>query len=261
MTRTSAFLSMILIDVLVVFADEPQADHRPTPREQYQSLVEEYKQVRLPRQFAPRFFELAKNHVDDPVAIDALAWVVTSLRYRPEATEAIRLLEQNHLQSENLTSALAGIARVASPAAERFLRTAMKQSPHVTVRAQACFFLTKLLDEQLSLHEQFKKKPAAKKQMEQYYGKELTDHIVALNQQAVERQRQELFEQILESFANVETADGPLGKIAERALFAIRHLSVGEPAPEIEGEDIGGQTFRLSDYRGKIVLLSFWGHW
>lgn len=38
-------------------------------------------------------------------------------------------------------------------------------------------------------------------------------------------------------------------------------LSVGTPAPEISGEDIDGQSFKLSDYRGKVVLLDFWGNW
>jgi WD40 repeat protein len=36
---------------------------------------------------------------------------------------------------------------------------------------------------------------------------------------------------------------------------------VGQAAPEIEGVDIGGKKFKLSDYRGKVVLLDFWGHW
>jgi cytochrome oxidase Cu insertion factor (SCO1/SenC/PrrC family) len=36
---------------------------------------------------------------------------------------------------------------------------------------------------------------------------------------------------------------------------------VGRLAPEIEGEDIDGVPFKLSDYRGKVVLIDFWGHW
>jgi len=36
---------------------------------------------------------------------------------------------------------------------------------------------------------------------------------------------------------------------------------VGDPAPEIEGVDADGKVFRLSDYRGKVVLLDFWGSW
>jgi hypothetical protein len=32
-------------------------------------------------------------------------------------------------------------------------------------------------------------------------------------------------------------------------------------APEIAGKDLDGKAFKLSDYRGKVVLLDFWGHW
>jgi len=32
-------------------------------------------------------------------------------------------------------------------------------------------------------------------------------------------------------------------------------------APQIEGEDIDGKPTRLADYRGKVVLLDFWGNW
>jgi cytochrome oxidase Cu insertion factor (SCO1/SenC/PrrC family) len=37
--------------------------------------------------------------------------------------------------------------------------------------------------------------------------------------------------------------------------------ATGDAAPEIEAEDIDGKTFKLSDYRGKVVLLDFWGNW
>ncbi len=36
---------------------------------------------------------------------------------------------------------------------------------------------------------------------------------------------------------------------------------VGQLAPDISGEDLDGVPFRLSDYRGKVILLDFWGHW
>jgi hypothetical protein len=35
-------------------------------------------------------------------------------------------------------------------------------------------------------------------------------------------------------------------------------LPVGSAGPEIEGEDLDGKAFKLSDYRGKVVLLDFW---
>lgn len=38
-------------------------------------------------------------------------------------------------------------------------------------------------------------------------------------------------------------------------------LAAGRLAPEITGVDLDGTDFKLSDYRGKVVLLDFWGTW
>jgi thiol-disulfide isomerase/thioredoxin len=39
------------------------------------------------------------------------------------------------------------------------------------------------------------------------------------------------------------------------------NLAVGRPAPEIDGTDMDGKPLRLSDYKGKVVVLVFWGTW
>ena len=36
---------------------------------------------------------------------------------------------------------------------------------------------------------------------------------------------------------------------------------VGTVAPEIEGEDFEGKHVKLSDYRGKVVVVAFWASW
>lgn len=38
-------------------------------------------------------------------------------------------------------------------------------------------------------------------------------------------------------------------------------LEVGKVAPDIEATDLDTVAFKLSDYRGKIVVLDFWGDW
>ena len=85
--------------------------------------------------------------------------------------------------------------------------------------------------------------------------------MTTLDVKQVEQQREKLYEQMRKSFADVAIKDTTMGEFAEKALFAIRHLSVGKVAPDINGEDIDGMKFKLSDYRGKVVMLSYWGHW
>lgn len=38
-------------------------------------------------------------------------------------------------------------------------------------------------------------------------------------------------------------------------------FSLGKVAPDIEGQDLDGVAFKLSDYQGKVVFLDFWGDW
>lgn len=35
----------------------------------------------------------------------------------------------------------------------------------------------------------------------------------------------------------------------------------GAPAPEIAGVDLDGRALKLSDFRGKVTVLTFWGYW
>ena len=52
-----------------------------------------------------------------------------------------------------------------------------------------------------------------------------------------------------------------LGEEAKPELYEIRHLRIGEVAPEIDGEDLDGTPLKLSNFRGKVVLLVFWASW
>jgi hypothetical protein len=36
---------------------------------------------------------------------------------------------------------------------------------------------------------------------------------------------------------------------------------VPSKSPEIEGNDLEGKPMRLSDFRGKVVVLDFWASW
>jgi hypothetical protein len=43
--------------------------------------------------------------------------------------------------------------------------------------------------------------------------------------------------------------------------FKDKNLQVGMAVPDIAAKDIEGVAFKLSDYKGKVVLLDFWGFW
>ena len=52
----------------------------------------------------------------------------------------------------------------------------------------------------------------------------------------------------------------PLGRQAEMILNELRGPAIGRAAPEIAGDDVDGKPMKLSDFRGKVVLLNFGCH-
>jgi len=48
---------------------------------------------------------------------------------------------------------------------------------------------------------------------------------------------------------------------ADAFLFELDHLQKGMVAPDFEATDEKGAKYKLSDYRGKITVIDFWGFW
>ncbi len=52
--------------------------------------------------------------------------------------------------------------------------------------------------------------------------------------------------------------------LADMASMLVREVDAvrpGKPAPSIRGVDLAGRKMSLEDFRGKVVLLYFWGAW
>lgn len=72
-----------------------------------------------------------------------------------------------------------------------------------------------------------------------------------------------LFEEILAKYKDLPKGYSTYGALADALAnpHAPADLVVGKPAPEIVGKDVDGKEIRLSDYRGKVVVIDFFGDW
>jgi thiol-disulfide isomerase/thioredoxin len=83
----------------------------------------------------------------------------------------------------------------------------------------------------------------------------------------VDRQREaeKLYQQYLHDFDGSDPINGSVEQVLREAARAaceeVRWRAVGKVVPEIEGKDLDGRPLKLSDHRGNVVLLSFWGTW
>ena len=70
----------------------------------------------------------------------------------------------------------------------------------------------------------------------------------------------QLAEKLLKGIAEKATKK----EVKEAARTELNHIvtfAIGKVIPEVEGEDSDGKKFKMSDYRGKVVLLDFWAGW
>ena len=210
-----------------------------------------------------RAMELAWAHPKDPAALDALLWVVHA-GYRPESSEAWSLLTSDYLDSDRLAQPCRDTRRdvAANPAlVERFLREAIRMSPHREVKGQACFALAVFLnfraeairvwsEEDRARFERMLKTP---ENLAMYRDRSAKD---------LAKEAEGLYERVVKEFEDLKDRRGrSLGERAQGELNELRNLNIGKLAPEIEGEDADGRRFKLSDYRGKVVVLTFSGNW
>ena len=91
------------------------------------------------------------------------------------------------------------------------------------------------------------------------------DHSESVTRQCLAEAKR-FFTQVCEDYADATSTDGtfrPAVKArAELARIAnLPNLKVGKVAPEITGEDLYGKPLKLSDHRGKVVVVCFWSTW
>lgn len=83
--------------------------------------------------------------------------------------------------------------------------------------------------------------------------------VLMLHKEGTPEQRTEglrLFKEIQRDYADL-----PQARQVEGFFFEREHLQIGKTAPDFEATDQDGKKFRLSDYRGKVVVIDFWGFW
>jgi thiol-disulfide isomerase/thioredoxin len=100
--------------------------------------------------------------------------------------------------------------------------------------------------------------------LEKNLGMETIRRLRELKPEPLKREAEALYERTLKEFADLRpmgTDFPPLGEQAEGALFRIHNLAIGRTVPEIQAEDLDGKPMKLSESRGKVVLITFWATW
>ncbi len=197
---------------------------------------ERLRDERPERRFAERFAAAAAARAGQPAAVPYLVWVVQR-GGEDLATPAMTTLMEAHLRDPGIRLAIArlgGLKHVfGTDRVRRWLDAVLAENHDPHVAAQARYTRAAM-----------------------YVG----TRAVATSEEL----RLLAIDDLLSAKAIL--ADHPdlsrsLLQLCNALLDESQRLEPGLPAPEIEGEDLDGIAFKLSDYRGKVVLLDFWGDW
>lgn len=144
--------------------------------------------------------------------------------------EAQALLLDNFGDSDKMTDFAMGFARAqATPENMKFIQSLMEQADSNAVKGPATYALAKLM---------------------------------MANSQTSDA-GEKMLKSIPKKYPDVSVYSGRrnLAEMVEAFFFEKERLQIGMEVPEIEGEDVDGVKFKLSDYRGKVVVIDFWGDW
>jgi len=263
-------------------------DRTVTPAERYRSVLKEFaeaahanwnaateearKQAAARVEPLPlRLLELAEQNPQEPWTLDALTHVITQEYWLDNYSShsgwgkdsrqarAIAILVRDHVRSDKLGETCKRVQFGFRKECETFLRTVLEKNPHQDVQAHACLRLALFLNGRLNRLDLLKDQPELARRYEQLYGQDYLDTLRRQDRATARAEVEAVLEQAIEKFADVKLPfGGTVGDTARMELFAIRRLAVGKEAADIEGPDQNGVHFKLSDYRGKVVLLYFW---
>ncbi len=241
--------------------------------------------------FARRFLQFAEANPKEPCAVDSLLKIVGFLRTGRQAdrflfplcTRAMTLLSGDHLQDDRVVQACLTQVYAEGPAMEPYFRTLLARSRDREVRGWACWALIRSNELRLHVaerpwfdHPEYERPDYRKSTafLHDRLDPEYVKYIRTTDPVAISSESEALLERVINEFGDVPYAvrwvepsvkarlgGRTLADLARPKLDALRSLGVGKVAPDIQGEDIDGKPMKLSDYRGKIVVLVFWGTW
>jgi hypothetical protein len=172
------------------------------------------------------------------------------------------VLLRDHIQDEKLGLTCEQLRYGVRKEYETCLLKVLQASPHQGVRGIACLSLAEFLNAHLVRLDLIKERPAIAGRYRELLGEEYFDELQRRAKGDLAKEIEARLEQAATQFTGVKMPyGGTVGDQAKAKLFELRHLAVGKEAEDIAGRDQDGKPFRLSDYRGKVVLLYFWSEY
>jgi hypothetical protein len=211
------------------------------------------------RDFVRRSLGLARKFSKDPVAVDALVFVVTYGRGAAEVDKAVDILVKDHAAGKAVDICP---AMAQSVNGEKVLRAVLEKNPRRDAQGVTTLYLgMHLKGVARMIHVLGRPAELVDKDMADSLEPETIKRLKARDADKLRAEAEKLFLRARAQYGDIKLEDSKLKTLAEEELYELHHLSLGSRALDIQGEDIDGKKLKLSDFRGKVVVLDFWATW
>jgi thiol-disulfide isomerase/thioredoxin len=186
---------------------------------------------------AKKVLKIVQEHLSEPGTARGVSWLVTQAAAFPEGQTALQMLGTSHAAMEGVAEAVKSLEYYPFEVASPILKAVREKNPNAAEKAAATYALGM---------------------------QHLRRFEMAADEQAGAADKEKAMEYLQEISARYATTtiNGfPIAEQAGRTMFELANLSVGSDCPEIEGKELNGAAFKLSEHRGKHVVLMFWGGW
>lgn len=92
-------------------------------------------------------------------------------------------------------------------------------------------------------------------------GSELATHLVKRDPNKIEAQLMADFRDLAKQYGDKTIGGMSIKELAEGSIFALQNLRLGKVAKGLSGKTLGGNTVKIENFRGKILLIDFWATW
>ncbi len=202
---------------------------------------------------------------DDPrgeLAVRTRIWVALGGVERGAPDRLLDELITKDLASPALVELADQLRPGSRPRAKSLLSTMSETAGDRSVRGRSLRALADHVKSELELVRAVEAGDVPATSLDKAQGAERAAELRKLGTSGLQAQYEATLERVAKEYGDVLDSRGRMiGPRAEGVLFEQRNLVVGKIAPDVEAEDVDGTTFKLSDYRGKVVVLDFWGHW
>jgi peroxiredoxin len=201
--------------------------------------------AKVRRTFGKKLYAHARAYPTDKSAVEALLLTVRMTKPGDEGVrkDAVALLLKDHPKSPHLTKDLLGGlgSSFFDPDVGKFLQAVVKDNPDKTIRALTAKALIKARESAIELIGELNKKADLRKQIGGELGQAFVKNFIA-SEAAYKKEKADL-----------------LAKLRGELKGVIPDTMPGAVAPAEEATDLKGEKVKLSDYKGKVVVLDFWG--